>query len=141
MDAPLREAVNDVSNGKSLDENADKNREFYFGQLLLAVDVYSGRHHHSRLCGAVPHSDKSDSPGWRRRYSRFFFRFSPCVASRGAALPYNGGRKPAVIYLCGFWISNDAAERCGNRLFFRRLHFGVCLDGYRLLSCTGLVSL
>ena len=33
MDAPLREAVNDVSNGKSLDENADKNREFYFGQL------------------------------------------------------------------------------------------------------------
>ena len=39
MDAPLREAVNDVSNGKSLDENADKNREFYFGQLLLAVDL------------------------------------------------------------------------------------------------------
>lgn len=75
MDAPLREAVNDVSNGKSLDENADKNREFYFGQLLLAVDVYSGRHHHSRLYGAVPHSDKSDSPGWRRRYSRFFSAF------------------------------------------------------------------
>ncbi|MFR1357769.1 MAG: DUF624 domain-containing protein [Ruthenibacterium lactatiformans] len=101
--------MNDVSNGKSLDENADKNQEFIlvsFYWLLTCIPVVTIIPACAALFHTVTKVIRQDGEG----VTTDFFPLFAMRCIQGAALRNNGGRKPAVIYLCGFWISNDAAR-------------------------------